>query len=158
MMNRNKQKGKYLERKVVELFRLNNIPCHRAYTSGTGDREVGDIIFDNHDIIVECKNTKSFSIFMLFKNNKMIHDYLNQLEKEKHKYVSLYNRIPLSILAINNYEKRSGVYTLVKKKDIQSYLDRIDTYLQYNFDYILLRLEDLIQIIKEDDRWLKKEN
>ncbi len=62
MTNKQKERGKYFERKIVEsirkTFELKKFECQRASSSGTGEFEFGDIFFsdpEKHPYIFECK-------------------------------------------------------------------------------------------------------
>ena len=116
MPNINKQRGKYFEEKVVAAYRqllnLQKHECYRASFSGARSSVElnGDISFsqpEKYPVITECKYYQNMSLENFFPIcNSYIDEWLEQVQEEKHKYMSKFIVEPLVLIVTSKpYQK-----------------------------------------------------
>jgi hypothetical protein len=102
MTNKNKEKGKYFENKIVQKirksFELKPHECRRADESGNGTFEYGDIYFtdfEKYPFVFECKFHESWTFQGLFPSlNKIFLDWYEELYDATIKYNNYYKHEP----------------------------------------------------------------
>jgi len=114
-MSRAKQRGKYFERKIVELLRKElSLPkwcLFRNIASGTAEHEIGDIwvnpcCFKQH-FVFECKYRKSLPKNLL--TSSSFKKWLSQLEGEISKYREIFDVTPIGVIFIGQPYKSALV-------------------------------------------------
>jgi len=116
-----KNKGSSFERKVVKLFKNNDLDCERTPRSGAMGKTIkssigadfsGDLIFSdsNIPISVECKNHESFDVCNIVDNNC---SYFKNWWKQCQEDANRSNRFPVLVCTRN----RLGIYCFFKPED-----------------------------------------
>ncbi len=108
MTNKQKERGKYFERKIVdtirEAFQLKKYECQRASSSGTGEFEFGDIFFNDpekYPYVFECKFGYDWELNTFFpETNTIILKFLEEAFMAGLKYRNKINKDPQLICVV----------------------------------------------------------
>lgn len=175
MANRNKEKGKCIEREISTIFsdtfKLNfqRVPNSGAFIGGKNVDRIsklsnnqinlfkGDIIPPDElpNLIIECKGRKNFAFNLLFENSIELNDWIQQVEID-------YNAMSCKGLYLLIFKvNRKGLfvcYTEESKLDIVKSAPGIDF---YDINYLIYNINGRRYIIHQfDSNWLEcnKEN
>ena len=101
-----KAKGKRFEdtiaKKIAKTLGLDKQSCHRASTSGTSSWDFGDIYVKDLPIVVECKFQEEWDLRLFIpKFNKILKNWLEQLDQSAQKYELEFNATPIKFLVIS---------------------------------------------------------
>ena len=135
MSNKNKQRGKYYEDKIVKIFqKIFNLNKHQLYrASFSGMRNTvelnGDLCFydpEKYPLIVECKYYQNMILDHFFPIcNSYIDKWLLQIQNEKRNYINAFNKEPLTIIIAGKPYNNNHHNVIIENQVILEDLDEV---------------------------------
>jgi hypothetical protein len=117
----NKTRGKYFEdtvaEKIANHLNYSKLDIHRNQDSGNFSTEIGDIHLP-FECVIECKFQKAWSYQNFMKKNKLIDNWLQQLNEASNKYEKLFNKSPI-IKALVISKPYENIYVFVNENPSQ---------------------------------------
>ena len=135
MANKNRQRGKYYEDKIVKIFqKIFNLNKHQLYrASFSGARNTvelnGDLCFydpEKYPLIIECKYYSNMILDHFFPAcNSYVDKWLQQIQQEKRNYIQTFNKEPLTIIIAGKPYNSNHHNVIIENEVILEDLDEV---------------------------------